>query len=286
MKTNVTKRGVKATFAVALAATVAYGYASGPPAGHTGAPGESTCIQCHSGTLNSGPGSVTITGVPASYEPNQEFTITVHVQHPDRRRWGFQITALDGQDRPAGKLSLINRNVTKLVNGTGDQTGRTYIEHTTNGTFAGQAQGGEWDVKWTAPAEDVGQVTFYAAGNAANNNNASSGDSIYTTAVTTGSAAAPMIVAASYKKGKIVLQANGANIQDGATLEISGGGVDGTQSFPLAKNAAGSKWQVKKSAKSTPGQLTVDQVLPAGATIEIVVRNPDGTPSAPADLSR
>jgi len=279
-------RGAKATLAVAVAATAAFGFASGPPAGHTGAPGEQTCIRCHSGTLNSGPGSVTIDGVPESYEPNQEFTLTVRVQHPDRRRWGFQITALDGENRPAGTLTAVNRNITKVANGTGSLEGRRYVEHTTSGTFAGQAQGAEWTVKWTAPNVDVGRVTFYAAGNAANNNNASSGDSIYTTAVSTGSATAPMIVAPAYKKGKIVLQANSSNIESGATLEVSGGGAADTQTFPLVKNAAGTKWIVKKSARSTPGGQSVDEVLPAGASVTLVVRNPDGTPSASASLSR
>ena len=269
-----------------MAATVAYGFASGPPAGHTGAPGEGTCIECHTGTLNSGPGSVTITGVPDSYEPGQEFTLTVRVQHPDRRRWGFQITALDAQNRPAGTLSAINRNITKIATGTGSLEGRRYVEHTTNGTFAGQAQGGEWDVKWTAPNADVGRVTFYAAGNAANNNNASSGDSIYTTAVSTGSSAAPMIVAPAYKKGKIVLQANTSNIESGATLEVTRDGVEGSEVFPLVLNPAGTKWLVKKMALSTPGGMKVDQILPAGTAVTIVVRNPNGTPSAPAALAR
>jgi hypothetical protein len=151
---RVTSRGAKAAVAVVAMVGVAYGFASGPPAGRTGAPGEQTCIQCHTGTLNSGPGSVTISGVPETYEPNQEFTLTVRVEHPDRRRWGFQITALDAQNDPAGRLSAINRNVTKVANGTGNLAGRVYVEQTSNGTFSGQGQGAEWEVKWTAPATD------------------------------------------------------------------------------------------------------------------------------------
>jgi hypothetical protein len=282
---RVTVKGAKVALAVAVAATVVYGYESGPPAGRTGAPGEQTCIQCHSGTLNSGPGSITISGVPETYEPNQVITLTVRVQHPDRRRWGFEITALDGENNKAGTLAPVNRNVTKVANGTGNLAGRAYVEQTTNGTFAGQAQGAEWEVKWTAPDHDVGRVTFYAAGNAANNNNASSGDSIYTTAVSTGTSS-PTVIDAVYKKGKILLQANGSNVVAGATIELSGGGLSGTESFPLALNAKGSKWQVKKSARSTPSGLSVDDALPEGSSVTIVIRNPDGTASAPATLSR
>ena len=282
---RVTAKGAKVTLVVAAAAIVAYAHAAGPPAGRTGAPGEQTCIQCHTGTLNAGQGSVTISGIPETYEPNQVITLTVRVQHPDRRRWGFQITALDGENNKAGTLTAVNRNLTRIANGTGSLTGRTYVEQTTTGTFAGQALGAEWEVKWTAPDHDVGRVTFYAAGNAANGNNASSGDNIYTTAVSTGTTS-PTVIAAVYKKGKILLQANGSNVIAGATLEVSGGSLSGTETFPLTLNAKGTKWQVKKSARSTPSGLSVDEALPAGSSVTIVIRNPDGTPSAPATLSR
>ncbi len=51
----------------------------------------------------------------------------------------------------------------------------------------GQSNGASWTFNWTAPAEDVGVVTFYTAGNQANNDGNTSGDYIYRTFV----AAAP-----------------------------------------------------------------------------------------------
>ncbi len=283
MTNYLTVKGGKAALVVLVLAAVAYGHAAGPPAGRTGAPGEATCVQCHSGTLNGGAGKVIISGVPETYEPNEEFTLTVRVEHPDRRRWGFQIVALDDQNNPAGTLSAVNRNLTKVATGTGAQDGRRYVEHTTAGTFAGQSGGAEWEVKWTAPATDAGRVTFYAAGNAANNNNASSGDSIYTTAVPTGSRG-PMIIAPVFKKGKITLQNNGSNIVAGAVLEMSGGSLEEAQTYELA--AKGAKWIVGKKVRSTPGNLTTSEALPEGSSVQIVVRNPDGDVSAPATLSR
>jgi hypothetical protein len=286
MRANRTLNAAKAALVVAVLATLAYGFSAGPPAGRTGAPGEATCVQCHTGTLNNGPGRITISGVPETYEPNQELTLTVRVEHPDRERWGFQITALDDANNPAGALAPADRTITKAVEATGNLRGRVYVEHTTRGTFRGQAQGAEWEVRWTAPAADAGRVTFYAAGNAANGNNASSGDSIYTTAVSTGTAAGPAIIAPAFKKGKVLLQANGSNIVPGAVLELSGGGLEATESFSLSANAPGTKFLVKKSARSVPGGLRIEEALPAGAAVTIVVRNPDGTPSAPATLSR
>lgn len=278
-------KGVKIAIALSALVTTAYGFASGPPAGRTGAPGESTCVQCHVGTLNSGQGSVTIEGVPDNYTPGEEITLTVRVQHPDRRRWGFQLTALDNGNRGVGTFVLVDRNITRIINGTGSLQGRTYVEHTSGGTFAGQGQSAMWEVKWRAPDDDIGRITFYAAGNAANDNDSSSGDNIYTTSVASGSTA-PNVIAPKYKKGKILLQANGSNIAAGAMLEVSGEQLAETQSFLLALNASGKKWVVKKSAASTPGGMTVDQVLPAGTTVTLVVRNSDGTTSAPVDLTR
>ena len=49
----------------ALSSRSVHAYVSGPPASHTGAPGEGNCTECHTTfALNSGNGNVTITGLP------------------------------------------------------------------------------------------------------------------------------------------------------------------------------------------------------------------------------
>ena len=99
-------------------------------------------------------------------------------------------------------------------------------------------------------------------------------------------ASAPTIIAPVYKKGKILLQANGSNIAAGARLEITREGADEPESFPLVQTATGTRWQVKKKALSDPGALRVADILPEGSTVTLVGRNPDGTASAPATLSQ
>jgi hypothetical protein len=263
--------------------TVAYGFASGPPAGHTGGPDEQLCTRCHVGTPNDGNGSVLITGLPATYEPGQEVTVTVRVQRADRRRWGFQITALDSSNQPAGTFRLVDTNLTRIVNGTGPLTGRSYVEQTSAGTANGTVGGNSWTFIWVAPATDVGIVTFYAAGNAANGSGTNSGDNIYTTIATTGTAT-PVIIAPAFKKGKIVMQQSGSNIVEGAVLEVSGGAL--METFPLALNKKGTKWVAKKTALSTPSGLTPEQAVPVGTTVTLVVRNPGDLASAPVQLTR
>jgi hypothetical protein len=173
------KLAVVLAFGIAVPAALAH--SAGPSPGYTGAPGEFTCRQCHStNPLNDGVGTLTIEGVPTNYSPGASYTITVRLQHPDRRRWGFQLTALTGALDPGGSFTITDATHTQIKT----DEGRSYVEHRTAGTYAGTANGASWSVRWTAPAVDSGPIDFYACGNAANNNGASTGDNIYSTFVT------------------------------------------------------------------------------------------------------
>src|SRR5687767_11322204 len=144
---------------------------SGPPPGVSGAPGETTCTACHQ-SQNPGAGQFTITA-PQNYNPGQIYQIEVRHTTADttRRRWGFQLTSLAGTTM-AGTLADSNANTQTLNGG----NGRFYTEQTIAGSFADQTGGAVWTFNWTAPATDVGAVTFYAAGNQADNNGSTSGD--------------------------------------------------------------------------------------------------------------
>ncbi len=171
LSTNITTRRVHA-------------FSAGPPAGYTGAPGEEpeACAECHV-SPDAGTGTISITA-PQTYVPGQTYPITVTHTNPDptRQRWGFQLTALDTSDEKAGDLQSTN-GLTQVLNNQGPGSKRQYIEHTASGTFVSQSNGATWTFNWTAPAEDIGPVTFYAAGNQANNDGNTSGDYIYRTFV-------------------------------------------------------------------------------------------------------
>ena len=55
----------------------------------------------------------------------------------------------------------------------------------------------------------------------------------------------PMVIASTYRNGKIILQNNGSNIEDGAVLRVTGGGTTSPRTFALVRNAKGTKWLVK-----------------------------------------
>ena len=278
-------RWLKASCVIAVAATAISAYPEGSPSGNTAAPGENSCARCHDGTMNDGSGSVVISGVPDVYQPDQEYTLTVKVSHGMFHLWGFQVTALDSSNRGVGTFRVIDSTTTRKLNGSGALAGRTYVDQTQSGMHSGQSHDASWQVAWKAPAADAGRITFYAAALAANDNGGSSGDSTYTTSVKTG-VTTPMVIAPTYKNGKIVLQDNGSNIEDGAVLQVTGGGTTSPQTFTLVRNAKGTKWLVKKSARSSPDGMSAALAWPAGTTATFIVTNRNGSVSAAVSAGR
>lgn len=171
--------------------------ASGPSPSFTAAPyivgcpecpTENNCTACHSGAApNSGPGSVVISGLPANYLPNQQIPLTVTVSDPNAVIYGFQMVAIKSSGDNIGTFSFAPANPQPLqvISGFVNGKERRYIEHTSSGVTPTQFGSKTWNMTWTAPAERVGKLHFYAAGNGANSDSSTSGDNIYTSSDST-----------------------------------------------------------------------------------------------------
>lgn len=156
---------------------------SDPPTGKTGAPGENTCLQCHNDfALNDGVGSITLTGLPASYTPGNTYTLGISEARTGSTVWGFETTALNSGGTAAGTLTDTNVYVGKQI-----ASSKQYIGHTTgkgsDGTFGGQADAAVWTFSWTAPSAGAGTVTFYFAGIAGDFDGGTAGDYVYKSSV-------------------------------------------------------------------------------------------------------
>ncbi|MFN3820813.1 MAG: choice-of-anchor V domain-containing protein [bacterium] len=165
-----------------LTASVGFSYSNGPPDGYAGdPPNRSTCVSCHNSfPLNSGQGRLEILDLPERFRAGERYRFAVRLSDPNARRWGFELTALDQENRRAGTIAVVDQNVTQLS----QANQRQYLKHTSNGTFRGQENSAQWAFDWTAPEGDnPGTVTFYVAGNAANNNGNNSGDRIYAVSI-------------------------------------------------------------------------------------------------------
>lgn len=200
------KRRIQSVVLVLFTAVVAYASASGPEPGYTDAPGDlGNCTSCHDKhPANDGNGSVRIDGLPAVYNPGQVYNFTVTTSRGGRIRFGFQLTALDGSSSRAGTLASLDGN-TQVLPQTG-LGGRQYIEHTQQGSLAPVVGSRTWQIRWTAPATDVGTVRFFAAGNATNNSGVQDDDDfIYTNSAVVDSPTSAVTVTLQSQPGGLVL---------------------------------------------------------------------------------
>jgi len=205
-------------------AIVLWAYEYGPNPGVCGVPNEAgTCtnVGCHTGTTNNpaNKGSVTISFPNGlTYVPGvkQHLTVTISDPATTQQAWGFEVTArqssnpatMTGTFTPDDQYTQImcssaDLNVFDAYCLTGAGTGCTfpssapacpakeplqYMEHSYSGyaRTLGLVQGsGTYQFDWTPPSTNVGNITFYIAGNAGvggppNQN----GDHIYATTFT------------------------------------------------------------------------------------------------------
>ena len=168
-----------AALAFAVIASEGAAFSTGPPDGMAGDPPMfRNCTMCHSDfEVDSGDGTLTLSGVPPVYDPGQTYTLTIDITQVDQMRWGFEMTSIAVGNDEGGSLVSIDGNT--QVSGVIGDGARDYIKHTQVGTQMG-ASAGTWDVEWTAPVAGSGDVEFFLAGNAANGNGFNTGDWIYT----------------------------------------------------------------------------------------------------------
>lgn len=174
--------------AVLIPAVPATSSSSSPQPGSAGVPegggfaAEPNCTSCHKGfPLNSdGRGFLELAGVPKRYVPGARYKLELSVRHADdeRKRWGFQLTAISAQSRRgAGEFVITDLPETQLIHG--PVADREYVSHSYFGTAVGELGGHAWTFDWVAPDASAGRVFFYGVGNAANLDGSQDGDRIY-----------------------------------------------------------------------------------------------------------
>lgn len=175
------KQKLQSIILLLIAPVIVYASVTGPEPGYTNAPGDlGNCTQCHDKHgVNTGSGDLAFNGLPAVYEPGQVYDFSITVSQSGRRRFGFQLTALDTTNKRAGTLATRDSN-TQVLSETGPG-GRQYLEHTQQGSLSSITGSRTFLLRWTAPATDIGTVRFFIAGNATNNSGIQDDDDfIYT----------------------------------------------------------------------------------------------------------
>lgn len=155
-----------------------YAFSGGSPGAKTNSPGDvNNCTQCHTGSLNPGNATTTITstGLSSGYVPGQTYTINAAITGTSSSKIGFEVTPeRDANNSKAGTIIITDAPRTKTAN-----AGNSITHNASAGTAAVSGSNA-WSFDWTAPVAGTGDVTFYGAFNATNGNIATSGDEIYT----------------------------------------------------------------------------------------------------------
>jgi PKD repeat protein len=251
-------------------------YSSNPPTGLTGAPGEGNCTSCHTGTvISSGTAwnSITISGMPSSYAPGTNYSLTLNGSSAATAKNGFELVVLNSGNSSTGTLTA----------GTGTSifpSGKVYLRQTT-------ATVSSWNFNWTAPAIGTGTVTFYVCFNGSNNNgNDGSGDNIYVKSFTLTEQPSNLPTA--------TITPSATAICIGDTLTLTGGGINSPTGFSWTM-AGGTpsiaNTQVTKVVYATSGLKTISLTTSNGNgnsspnSVQILVNSkPTATITAPNTL--
>jgi len=142
-----------------------YSYPNGAPAGYSGAPGETTCnnSSCHNNTENTnntGANNNTLLlndSIPVHYVPGRTYSVNLRVNGAGAKR-GFEITCLNAAGASVGSLTAGTNS--QLTSTTVAGNSRQYLTQTR--TLTSTTSNLFFD--WTAPATNVGTVTFHCAG--------------------------------------------------------------------------------------------------------------------------
>ena len=236
----------------------AVSYSTYPPLGYTGAPSESNCTGCHTGTAYSST-SMAMTmnsGSTLQYMPDTTYKMEITFTSSGIKKWGFELTDLDGSNKATGTL-------TATATGTAKSTfnSRQYIFQSSTITSSGSIT---IDFQWQAPNPGVGDVTFYVAINATNNDNSDGGDKIYLQSFTI-KEVSPKIPVASISYSPTSLCAG-----DTATLTASGTNSPSSYSWTFKNaNISSSSSQKVKVVFGTTGTATLTATNSYGTSVAV-----------------
>ncbi len=282
---------------------VLYAFPGGPPPAKTGAPGEGTCRECHSGGAGGGRVEIVFPG-GAAYTPGVKQQFTVTITDPDAGWYGFELsTRLASDNSQAGSLAPAagETNIRVIcanfsIRGAGGCPAAAPVEYIQHSQ---PRQANSFRVEWTPPAADRGPVRIYVAANAANGNGEPSGDDIYTASYALNVAGQPTNAPKITSAGIVNAASFAPGLSPGSFVTIFGenlaprtrswdGAIQGTalpRELEGVSVTVGGKAAFIAHMVQSPGQLNV--VLPTdelAGSVEVKVTNAQGSAAANAVL--
>lgn len=176
--------GLSALCGVMIQADLTEIMSFGAPPSSTGAPGEISCAEtgCHDdGPIpqNHESHTLSIETRDGAFIPGDTALITVHVQDPEVKRFGFQLTAINENGKAIGEFLITDSMHTQIMQNHVDLKDREYVTYTKAGTLASQTGKHSWTFKWIIPQTQSSFARFYLATVSANNDNRDKGDRVF-----------------------------------------------------------------------------------------------------------
>lgn len=291
-----------------------FAYEFGPPPGVTGAPGDNKtgCIEsgCHTGTPNSGTGSVKISlpGGVTTYSPGgPAIPITILITDTKMKSYGFELTARSGTagTTQAGDFNPADANTQAIcADGSAKATNKACpapftiedIEHTLTGWSNSISTKGSftYTVNWTPPATAVGNVTMYIAANCGTGGPAVTPTDVYLANVVLTPAASNPNAPAITANGVVPVYSTMTTIQPSSWISIYGTNLATsmavwTGDFPTTLGGA----SVTINGKSgflyyaSPTQINLQAPSDtATGSVNVVVMNSNGTATSTVTLGQ
>jgi len=163
-----------------------------PPTNCTGAPNGYTCGFCHSDFAeNMTGGGISIAGIPTTFVKGNTYPFSINIHHfeKDRKKFGYDIVAVDALGNKVG--SFVSSNPYSIV-GDSEITSNNppLLQATDNNTITG--------FSWTAPDSTFSPnrlpIKFYFCGNACNSDGKPNGDYVYNDSLTTTIGILPVLI--------------------------------------------------------------------------------------------
>jgi hypothetical protein len=120
-------------------------------------------------------GELTLNGVPESFIPGYQYEFIIVMKHLMLQSGGFQLTVRNIDGTTAGELSIVDKRAQIT---TDSKSGRSYAQHSIDGTKAKTKGIISWLIRWQAPTNED-KLIINVAANAANDDASAFGDYIY-----------------------------------------------------------------------------------------------------------
>jgi len=165
-----------------------------PPTNCTGAPNAYTCQFCHSSySANMSGGGISLIGIPSTFTVGKSYPFSINIKHfsNDRKKFGYDITAIDALGNTYGTFSTTNAYST-VDRSTGELTSHAPLTLTPTNQSA--ISGFTWTAPNTFPKAEQLPIIFYFCGNACNGDGTVKGDYIYNDSVATTIGSLPILI--------------------------------------------------------------------------------------------